>query len=88
MNEQPNRTFAFSVLFLNIVEYSKRSVAEQMTLKQRFNTPQGQVLLNLAVNDRIVPDASDGAAISFLGNPEDTLFAAMSLRDAVTAISP
>ena len=85
MNEQPNRTFVCSVLFLDIVEYSRRSVAEQMTLKQRFNALLGQVLQNVAVNDRIVLDTGDGAAISFLGNPEDTLFAAMSLRDAIVA---
>lgn len=87
MNEQPNRTFVCSVLFLDIVEYSKRSVAEQMTLKQHFNALLGQVLQNVAVNDRIVLDTGDGAAISFLGNPEDTLFAAMSLRDAISAES-
>ena len=87
MNEQSNRTFVCSVLFLDIVEYSKRSVAEQMTLKQRFNALLGQVLQNVAVNDRIVLDTGDGAAISFLGNPEDTLFAAMSLRDAIAAES-
>jgi len=87
LNEQPNRTFVCSVLFLDIVEYSKRSVAEQMTLKQRLNALLGQVLLNVAANDRIVLDTGDGAAISFLGNPEDALFAAMSLRDAVAAES-
>jgi class 3 adenylate cyclase len=85
MNEQSNRTFVCCVLFLDIVEYSKRSVAEQMTLKQRFNSLLGQVLQNVAVNDRIVLDTGDGAAISFLGNPEDALFAAMSLRDAISA---
>ncbi|OGA13425.1 MAG: hypothetical protein A3G25_19075 [Betaproteobacteria bacterium RIFCSPLOWO2_12_FULL_63_13] len=85
MNEQPNRTFVCSVLFLDIVEYSKRSVAEQMTFKQRFNALLGQVLRNVAVNDRIVLDTGDGAAISFLGNPEDTLFAAMTLRDAIAS---
>ncbi|MBI4292356.1 MAG: hypothetical protein HY661_12840 [Betaproteobacteria bacterium] len=88
MNEQPNRTFVCSVLFLDIVEYSKCSVAEQMTLKQRLNALLGQVLLNVAANDRIVLDTGDGAAISFLGTPEDALFAAMSLRDAVAAESP
>ena len=87
MNEQSNRTFVCCVLFLDIVEYSKRSVAEQMTLKQRFNSLLGQVLQNVAVNDRIVLDTGDGAAISFLGNPEDALFAAMSLRDAISAES-
>ncbi|MCX5883490.1 MAG: hypothetical protein NTU74_17355, partial [Deltaproteobacteria bacterium] len=38
---------------------------------------------NVAVNDRIILDTGDGAAICFLGDPEDALFVAMSLRDAV-----
>ena len=50
MNEQPNRTFVCSVMFLDIVEYSKRSVAEQMTLKQRLNALLGQVLQNVAAS--------------------------------------
>jgi len=85
MNEKPNRTFVCSILFIDIVEYSKRSVAEQMTLKQRFNDLLGEVLKNVAVNDRIVLDTGDGAAVSFLGTPEDTLFAAIAFRDAIAA---
>jgi len=37
MPEHTNRTFICSVLFLDIVEYSQRSVAEQIALKERFN---------------------------------------------------
>jgi len=85
MNEQPNRGFVCSVLFLDIVDYSGRPVAEQMTLRQRFNALLEAALQSVAVRDRIVLDTGDGAAISFLGNPEDALFAAMSVRDAVSA---
>lgn len=85
MNEQPNRGFVCSVLFLDIVDYARRPVAEQMTLRQRFNALLDQALQRVAGRDRIVLDTADGAAISFLGNPEDTLFAAMSVRDAVSA---
>lgn len=80
-----NRTFVSSVLFLDIVEYSKQSVTEQMALKQRFNTLLVDALKHVAVSDRLVLDTGDGAAVSFLGNPEDSLFAAMRLRDALAA---
>jgi class 3 adenylate cyclase len=83
--EASNRTFVCSVLFLDIAEYSKRSVAEQMTLKQRFNALLSQALRRIAVDERIVLDTGDGAAVSFLGNPEDTLFVAIGLRDAMSA---
>ncbi len=81
--DSSNRTFVSSVLFLDIVEYSKCSVTEQMKLKQRFNVLLVRALQHVAVSERIVLDTGDGAAISFLGNPEDALFAALGLRDGV-----
>jgi len=83
MAEHTNRTFICSVLFLDIVEYSQRSVAEQIALKERFNAVLTEAIAGVATDDRIILDTGDGAAVSFLGDPEDTLFAGMSLRDAV-----
>ncbi len=37
MPERANRTFICSVLFLDIAEYSKKPVSEQIQLKDRFN---------------------------------------------------
>ena len=83
MPEHTNRTFICSVLFLDIVEYSQRSVAEQIALKERFNAVLTEAIVGVPTDDRIILDTGDGAAVSFLGDPEDTLFAGMSLRDAV-----
>jgi class 3 adenylate cyclase len=88
MNNSPSRTFVCSVLFLDIVEYSKKSVTEQLRLKQRFNAFLVTALQQVAVNDRIVLDTGDGAAVSFLGSPEDPLFIAIALRDAIAAENP
>src|SRR6266516_1792172 len=83
MPDYTNRTFICSVLFLDIVEYSARSVAEQIRLKERFNAVLTEAIAGVATDDRIILDTGDGAAVSFLGDPEDALFAGMSLRDAV-----
>ncbi|HCY16107.1 MAG TPA: hypothetical protein DHV21_09050 [Curvibacter sp.] len=88
MTETSNRTIVCCVLFVDIVEYSKKSVTEQLSLKQRFNAMLVDALKHVAVGDRIVLDTGDGAAVSFLGNPEDSLFAAMRLRDALQAEEP
>ena len=88
MPDTSNRTFVCSVLFLDLVEYSKKPVAEQLALKQRFNALLVDAMRHVATADRIVLDTGDGAAVSFLGNPEDCLFAAMSLRDGIAAESP
>jgi class 3 adenylate cyclase len=83
MLDQANRTFICSVVFVDLVGYSKKSVAEQITLKDRFTGLLSESLKNIAVNDRIILDTGDGAAMSFLGDPEDALFVAMNLRDAL-----
>lgn len=81
ISDQTNRTFICSVVFVDLVGYSKRSVSEQLSIKDRFTALLGDALKNIAVNDRIVLDTGDGAAMSFLGDPEDALFVGMSLRD-------
>jgi class 3 adenylate cyclase len=81
MPERVSRTFICSVLFLDIVDYSRKPVAEQIQLKDRFNTLISSAIQEIPTADRIVLDTGDGAAISFLGDPEDALFVAMSLRD-------
>lgn len=78
---RPNRTFICSVVYLDIVEYSKKPVNEQIAIKERFNALLSEAIKDTSVNDRIILDTGDGAAVSFLGDPEDALFVAMSFRD-------
>jgi cytoskeletal protein RodZ len=83
MMDRPNRTFISSVLFLDIVGYSKQPVTEQIRLKEQFNTLVTHLISDIPESDRIVLDTGDGAALSFLGDPEDALFVAVKLRDAI-----
>jgi class 3 adenylate cyclase len=79
--ESSSRTLVCSVLFLDIVEYSKKAVADQLQLKQGFNQVLSHALEQVPPRDRIILDTGDGAAVTFMGDPEDALFAAMSVRD-------
>ena len=83
MSEFQNRTLICSVLFIDIVEYSRKSVVEQGQVKDRFNEFLSTALRGVALNDRIILDTGDGAAISFIGDPEDALFVATALRDEI-----
>jgi class 3 adenylate cyclase len=84
--ENSGRTLVCSVLFLDIVEYTKKPVAEQMQLKQAFNKTLAAALEQVAVRDRIILDTGDGAAVTFMGDPEDALFAAMTVRDGAGGV--
>jgi len=81
-----SRTLICSVLFLDIVEYSKRPVEEQIHLKQAFNKLLTAALDQVSSRDRIILDTGDGAAVTFPGDPEDALFTAISIRDLAGAL--
>ena len=83
--ESSSRTLVCSVLFLDIVEYSKKPVAEQLLLKQSFNRSLAKALEQVPQRDRIILDTGDGAAVTFMGDPEDALFAALAMRNLAVA---
>ena len=77
------RTRVCSVLFIDIVGYSKKGVGEQVRLKQTFNQVLSGALEQVPASDRVVVDTGDGAAITFLGDPEGALFVALELLDRI-----
>jgi class 3 adenylate cyclase len=84
--ESAGRTLVCSVLFLDIADYSQRPVTEQLQLKQAFNRALAVALEQVAPRDRIILDTGDGAAVTFMGDPEDALFSSMTMRDLVTGV--
>jgi class 3 adenylate cyclase len=83
MAENVGRTLVGSVLFLDIVGYSKQSVAEQQRVKQSFNDTLARALESVAQRDRIILDTGDGAAVTFFGDPEKVLQVALAIRDSI-----
>jgi class 3 adenylate cyclase len=86
--ESSSRTLVCSVLFLDIAEYTKKAVADQLQIKQVFNQMLSKALEEVPQRDRIILDTGDGAAVTFMGDPEDALFAAMSVRDMARTAAP
>jgi class 3 adenylate cyclase len=84
--ESSSRTLVCSVLFLDIVEYSKKPVAEQLELKQAFNRALATALEQVPQRDRIILDTGDGAAVTFMGDPEDALFSALAVRNMASEV--
>jgi class 3 adenylate cyclase len=82
-----NRTWLCTVLFMDIVGYSRLSVDQQMMVKQSFSTLVSDALRSLPNEDCIKLDTGDGLAICYLGAPEDVLFVAVGLRDAFVDVN-
>src|SRR5213075_1524137 len=83
MLDTANRTFICSVVFIDLVGYSKKPVTEQIRLKTSLTNNLSEPIKDIPTSDRIILDTGDGAAISFLGDPEDALFVTLSLREAM-----
>ena len=88
MEEKSNKTIICSVLFLDIAEYAKKSVAGQISLKDRFNTYLSEAIADVPVADRIILDTGDGAAVNFIGDVEAALNAALRLRTSLLGEDP
>src|SRR5437762_5381157 len=85
--ENSGRTLVCSVLFLDIVEYTKKPVSDQLQIKQEFNRVLTKALEQVPPRDRIILDTGDGAAVTFMGDPEDALFASMAVRDDASGLA-
>ncbi len=83
-----NKTIMCSVFFLDIVEYAKMYVEHQILLKDRFNNYLSSAIRDVPLADRIILDTGDGAAINFIGDVEDALKAALSMRESLLAEDP
>ncbi len=86
MAETSSRTLVCSVLFLDLAEYSRNSVLEQLRLKQLLNRVVTEALERVRQWDRVILDTGDGAAVAFIGDPEDALLAAIAMRDGAGAL--
>ena len=83
MNDRINKTSICSIVFLDIIDYSKKPDSEQIDVKNQFNDFINIALKDIAQNDRIILDTGDGAAIAYMGSPEDALFMALNIRDSI-----
>jgi hypothetical protein len=88
MVEQKDSSLVTCMAFVEIEDYAKKTVTEQIKLRERFNDALSTALQNVAPGDRIVLDTANGVAVAFLGKTEDALLVAMSLRDGIAAATP
>ena len=82
-----NRTWLCSVLFMDIVGYTKLPVDQQMMVKQSFSTTVSDSLKGLHDEDCIKLDTGDGLALCYLGAPEDVLYVGVGMRNHFNDVS-
>ena len=79
------RSTSVTVLFFDVVGYTKQSVNKQIEIKRQFNQIVSGCVKAQGVGEHIILDTGDGAAIGFLQHPEDALEVAIKFRETVMA---
>lgn len=78
-NDNRGKSMYCSVLFVDMVGYSKKTNAEQMQLKQQFVSAWEEAIRDIPAEDVMIVDSGDGAALTALKDAEDTLRVAKTL---------
>lgn len=77
-----------SVLFAGIAGYSEKTNVEQITLKERFVSLWMIATSKIPASDVMVVDTGDGAAMTALVEPEDSIRVALKLRELMVTEDP
>jgi len=83
MVESTGRTVICSIVFMDIVGFSKTPVTTQLVMKDRLNSHIRRAVIDISEAERIVIDTGDGVALCFTGDPEDAVFVATAVNDAI-----
>ncbi len=75
------------VLCLEMVDFSRRPVADQLVLRERFNGRLARALEQVPLLDRMVLETGEGVAITFLGGPEAALHVALRFAHSLQPAS-
>lgn len=87
MASDEHRTWLSCVTFLDVVGFSKRTIAEQLEIKQNLDATIRVQLAGTNHDEYILLDRGDGVAVCYLGEPETAFFFAIDLRNALAAQS-
>ena len=84
MSERPNKATICSIVFLDLPELSSKPVFQQVGDRELLKSITDEALRDVAPDDRVLIENSNGMVIALFGAPEAALFIAMMIRDAVT----
>ena len=83
MNDKIYKTSICSILFLDIIDYSKKSDSEKIDIKNRLNRLINHSLKDLEPEECIILDAGGGTAIAYMGSPKDVMVISLNIRDEI-----
>lgn len=86
MNQPQSAPTLASVVFLKVQDFTRRSVTDQARLRAQLEAVVGVAISGLPVEERILLDTPDGAAVVVLANPRGALEVAEQALAAATGL--
>ncbi|HYN53892.1 MAG TPA: adenylate/guanylate cyclase domain-containing protein [Methylotenera sp.] len=83
MTNQVNIISICCNVFLDVIDHSKKPDSEQIVSRNHMNDLISIAFKYIGKTDRIMLNTGDGAAIVYMGSPEDAMFMAMDIRKGV-----
>jgi hypothetical protein len=87
MNDKMNKTSICSVVALDIIDYAKKTNAEQVEIKNLLNGFIQHAVIDIPQDDRVIIETASGAALACSGPLEDALedalFISITIRDEI-----
>jgi len=87
MNDKMNKTSICSIVALDIIDFSKKTEAEQVEIKGQFDGLISLAVIDIPEGDRVILDTEQGAVIACSGPLEDALedalFISLTIRDEI-----
>ena len=83
MNDNIHKTANGNIIYMELVDFSDKTDAEQIDLKSKFNALVKAALKVPQVQTRIVTDTVEGVMVTTLGAPEEVLQVAANMQNIV-----
>lgn len=87
MNDKMNKTSICSIVALDIIDYSKKTGAEQIEIKKQLDNLIDLAVIDIPESDRVIVDMEQGAVVACSGPLEDALedalFISLTIRDEI-----
>lgn len=83
MNDRLNKNLVCSIIFIELINFTQYTDAEQINIKYSLNQLVSAALKEYARSDRVLLDKGDAIIIAYMAAPEDVLAIVLDIQNGI-----